>query len=520
MTDIRKGSAWLWLWITSFAVLWLLLIRHLAVHWAVNPQYSFGWLVPFLSGYLISRKWEDRPATGHSSAFASGLVLVIAAVLFFPTWLIEQPNPDWRLVSWAFAIEVVALSLAAIHLLGGRSWLKHFAFPFCLILSAVPWPTGIELVVIQGLMNGVAAVTVEVLGFLGTPAIQHGSVIEISAGMLGIDEACSGVRSLQATLMTSLYLGEAYRLCASRRLVLIGAGSLLAVICNIGRAAFLGWKAAHEGMEAVAKYHDPAGFTILTICFLLVWGVAAWMAPKPAPIAFSKSIPRLPPARWVAGLAAWLAFSLIATELWYRSHENTEKIAWDFAWPVGDSTFHDLPVAEAATKLLRYDQGRAATWNVGKRAWNAFVFKWDAGPARSRILARSHRPDICLPAAGLKLERDLGTITVDAAGLPISFRAFAFSTQGESVHVFHCVWQDGEKDSLSDVSQSDWNRSIGLDSVRRGQRNLGQQVLELVLVGYESDSDAEAAVRAELPPLISKSPVAGGSGNVAVMDEL
>ena len=24
---------------------WLLLCRYLAVHWSVNPQYSFGWLV-------------------------------------------------------------------------------------------------------------------------------------------------------------------------------------------------------------------------------------------------------------------------------------------------------------------------------------------------------------------------------------------------------------------------------------------------------------------------------------------
>jgi hypothetical protein len=56
------------------------------------------------------------------------------------------------------------------------------------------------------------------LGWLGVAALQHGNVIEVATGNVGIDKACSGIRSFQATLMISLFLGKLYRLNMTRRL--------------------------------------------------------------------------------------------------------------------------------------------------------------------------------------------------------------------------------------------------------------------------------------------------------------
>ena len=78
-------------------------------------------------------------------------VFWITAFAVLPTWLAEQPNPDWRLLSWLLALEIVVLSLCAIYFLGGRSWLKHFGFGVCFILVSVPWPGTIENFIIQEL---------------------------------------------------------------------------------------------------------------------------------------------------------------------------------------------------------------------------------------------------------------------------------------------------------------------------------------------------------------------------------
>jgi exosortase len=501
MTASPSRPAWLPLALAIFGGLWLLLFRHLSVHWSVNPQYSFGWLVPFLAAYLLLRRWSDRPAGGPVSPKVWALVLFLS-LSFLPLWLVEQPNPDWRLVSWVFAIQVVGLTLCAAYLMGGWPWVKHFAFSVAFILAAIPWPTDLELFAIQTLTGAVSWSTVEALNFAHIPALQRGNVIEVAAGLLGIDEACSGVRSFQATLMASLFLGELFRFRVWPRIALLVAGTVIALACNIGRAFFLGWKAAHDGLEAVGRFHDPAGFTILTACFALVWGLAAWLAPRRAPVPASTALPRPISVRPLAFLATWLVLVLGATELWYRFHEGGEKIGWDVAWPAGRPQFREVAISEGAAELLKFDEGRAAAWQEGGSMWNVFFFKWNAGPARSRILARTHRPDICLPASGLKLDRDLGTVTVNAGGIDIPFRAFTFSGRQQTVHVYFCVWQDRAKGGAAHDERAGWNRFVGLDSVLRGERNLGQQVLELVLVGYESEAEAEAALRARLPQFI------------------
>ena len=69
--------------------------------------------------------------------------------------------------------------------------------------------------------------------------MQHGNTIEISAGVVGIDEACSGIRSFQATLMISLFLGELYRLSPLRRTILCLSGFAMSFLFNLGRTLLL-----------------------------------------------------------------------------------------------------------------------------------------------------------------------------------------------------------------------------------------------------------------------------------------
>ena len=99
---------------------------------------------------------------------------------------------------------------------------------------AVPWPVPFEQGVIQRLMSAVATICVDALGWFGIPAVQHGNVIEVSSGVVGVEEACSGVRSLQTTLMAALFLGELLRFGIARRFVLLGSGLVLAFVCNAG----------------------------------------------------------------------------------------------------------------------------------------------------------------------------------------------------------------------------------------------------------------------------------------------
>src|SRR6266852_2215306 len=211
-----------------YALLWFELINQLRAEWWLNPQYNYGLVVPVLALYLFWKRWRSRPIPTLPQARVLAVVsIAFSALLVLPIRFLAEANQDWRLLSWALAAVVVGLTLSFLYLMGGRAWLRHFAFPIVFFLVAVPWPVRIEQVVIQDLMRMVTAINVTFLQLAAVPALQHGNVIEVGTGFIGIEEACSGVRSLQATLMVSLFLGELYYFSWSRRLILIVIGALL-----------------------------------------------------------------------------------------------------------------------------------------------------------------------------------------------------------------------------------------------------------------------------------------------------
>ena len=294
-TERPASTIWRWAFgVLPLLYLWWLLVNRLRVPWNMNPQYAYGWSVPFLCAYLIWQRVQESPgswkleaargrgAAGFQLPSAFGYLLFgLFALAYAPTRLIQEANPEWSLVSWALAGQVIGLTLLAVRFALGPARLAQCAFPICFFLVAVPWPYGIENPVIQGLTRMDTALTIEALGWIGIPAMQHGNVIELATGSVGIDEACSGIRSLQATLMLSLFFGEFYRLVVARRGLCVVAGFGLALVCNLGRMLLLTWVAARRGEQAIAGWHDPAGVSILVSCFLGLWLISFAMRPKP-----------------------------------------------------------------------------------------------------------------------------------------------------------------------------------------------------------------------------------------------
>src|SRR6266849_5458475 len=250
--------------------LWFLLCKQLSGEWSVNEQYNFGWFVPFFALYLFWLRWQDRPQTeignplqrmrSNGQAFKSqtrkgqttaGLLAIAALLLLLPVRLFEIANPEWRLLAWGHTAAVVVLTLLLIWWAGGVAWLRHFAFPVLFIFVAVPWPTLVETPVTQGLMRVVARVAAETAMLLGTPAQVEGNLIRVSNGLVGVNEACSGIRSLQTSLMIGLLFGEVKRLSVLRRVALVACAGAIALIANFVRAVFLVMVAATENLSEV-----------------------------------------------------------------------------------------------------------------------------------------------------------------------------------------------------------------------------------------------------------------------------
>jgi exosortase len=487
--------------LVPFAGMWLLACFGLSVHWTVNPQYQYGWFVPMLALYAGLNRWRTRPLPGAPRSGGLWLAAGLATAVF-PTWLFSQPNPDWPLVNWLFTAEIAGITLATIAAVGGQPWLRHFFFPVVLIFTAVPWPDYLEAPVTQGLMRAVAGVAVGLLELTGVGALQHGNLIEVATGVVGVDEACSGIRSLQGALMASLFLGELFRFDGFRRAWLLVASLGIAFVTNVLRAGFLAWTAAHASVASVERWHDPAGSTILLVCVGAIFAMALFLGRKaPAPAALA-SVPAAQPlpAWFVPGLTVWLGIVLIGTELWYYDSDKVPESPWRLA-PPAESTALQIPPAALAT--FRCDRTTAANWSEANGArWLLYFFEWNFGPAFSRVAAQMHRPEICLPAGGRELQEDRGIVSFPVAGFTLSFHAYSFRQNDELLFVYHGIWQMRTARGLEHGSLSFHKQVASLQSVLWRERAFEQQVAELAVTGYSNAGQADAALQEILPKLL------------------
>ena len=109
--------------------------------------------------------------------------------------------------------------------------------PLLFFLVAIPWPLKRDLELTQWLQERVSSIIVDILLLMEHEARLEGTVIDVGVfGKIGVDQACSGINGLQASLVVTLFLGAYYRFGWIHRIVLALAGTLVALAFNLGRA--------------------------------------------------------------------------------------------------------------------------------------------------------------------------------------------------------------------------------------------------------------------------------------------
>lgn len=531
----------------ALGLLWVILCRALSYIWAYNETYSYGWFVPFFTGYIFWLRWQDRPRRESPPRAELHRWWILTALLglavLLPVRLVEVANPDWRSLGWVHAIAVVSLTLLVIWRAGGKSWLTYFSFPVLFFLIAVPWISRLEVPVVHGLMYVVAHAAAESLVLLGIPTHVEGSLIRVSSGLVGVNEACSGVRSLQTALMIGLLFGELKHLSTSRRIALVSGAVMIALLGNVGRTCFLVWLAATQNTEATSGWHDIAGYSIVGAVFIGTMALAYWLGrtagslPRRvdgavpnnsfpiAPARGTRDRAGLPFRRTAAvGVLCWLVLIELGVESWYRLHEQRARAVtrWTEAWPEQAPGFHTVVMPDELQRTLRCDRGREAVWSEpalgGSANWLMFFFRWEPGLS-SISRARCHRPDLCLPHTGWRQAGESSIrnyFVADKFTLTFGHYRFVHSVPNQPTayaHAFFCVGEDivGEDNrNLGGYSLTTDLGGLGsgegmVEAALHGLRNPGQQILELILVTARPipNSEAEDHFANLLPRLVS-----------------
>ena len=510
----------------AFGLVWFLAVRVAWSEWELNPQYQYGLALPVLCAVFFVLRWRDRPAgeiVAGRPAAAAWLVMGISTLVICAVQPVSEANPGWRLLSGLALSAAVAWTLGAAFLAGGLPWLRHFAFPSALLLTGIPWPRELEEGIMSVLIQANSQIVVEALNWCGHAAEQQGNLILLPGGLLGVEEACSGIRSLQSGIVAALCYGELLRLGAGRRWVLVGVALVVTLAGNTLRMTLLSFVATTMGFSAEKSWHDPAGVVLLVGSIIAIGVAGSFMGRKKNSRSVTESgrPSRLPasgedsrrdacstPLLWASSVA--LIISWAGTEAWYRSHERAGErpVEWSLARQSVSGKARDLRVPDRTLDILRFPEGFSESWmdESGLR-WQAYYFRWMPGKVGAQV-TYTHTPTVCLAATGMVLEQTYPPVLYEKGGLRMSIDAYRFRDKGQPLFVFHAISEDFSK-AIDEAPSGGASVRGRFDAVRDGRRNRGQRLLELAAWNAGSYEEAERGLRAVLDENIR---LAGPSG--------
>ncbi len=275
--------------------------------WNNRDDYSFGFLVPLFAlyvlyerrsqiiGYLTRYHEESVEDSQESKNFLTQAINIFfigvftsGAILFFLGALIRIATTPQNPASLAIAMGFSMILLATAFIFseetleGGKlsirerfSFMMLILFPALIWLLSAPLVSVLETKVRVFLLTQVTIIVFSLMDFLGFAIERQGNVLVLPKGVVGVEEACSGIRSLTACIFAGSFLAAVYLKQFWKKVVLVLTAMLFAVITNLFRSMFLTLWAYFYGSEAINDHwvlpligdigsvHDVMGFAVL-----------------------------------------------------------------------------------------------------------------------------------------------------------------------------------------------------------------------------------------------------------------
>ncbi len=408
---------------TSFKI-WLLPLAlqfafYYQIHefWDPDSHYFFGWGIPVLSLFLLWTRSEDEPTPVRTSK-----IWLLPALVFFCTFcalrVLWETMSSWHMLSWTEGLTLAAFTLCWGASWGGLKWTKHYAFPVLFFLASIPWPGRIELGVSDWLTGHIANIVTVSLQMLGIPAMLQGIQISIGESVVEVAEACSGIRSLQFLLVTTLFLGEYGGLSIPRRLTLLAAGMLASFVQNAIRALTLGWITGIEGQDAYDRWHDNTGAVTFVIGLALVFIAFLIIEPKAQPKPIKKFGSPVLSRAWVP-LTALALIVYAGVEAFRISWYQMPDVAQAKAWQIDESKLRQLSwhrqlkVDDLVKQIYETDHVMSGQFLVNDSLVSYHFVSWEDGYPVMR--ANAHTPEVCMGSVrGLRLTKQMEALHMDS----------------------------------------------------------------------------------------------------------
>lgn len=238
-------------------------LMSLAGQWRSNDMYSYGFLIPVISGYLV---WIRRKTLASLAAAPTP----VAGWAVLGAGLMMQVAGKAGAVLVLQELSLIVTLIGGVLLLLGTGFLRVLWFPIAYLLFMVPVWDAVTDRLHYPFQRFSANLGVMLVQAVGIPVHQEGVYIQLPNITLEVARVCSGVNYLIAVFAVGIPLAYLFLQGWARRSALVGFAVTIAVLSNGLRVALIG-VLSYYGLSG--DLHGP--FHVLQGLFVSVIGYGA-----------------------------------------------------------------------------------------------------------------------------------------------------------------------------------------------------------------------------------------------------
>ena len=240
-------------------------ISELIRRWGEGEEYSHGYMIPFVSAYLIwQRKGLLKTLEFKPSWFPVGLValgLVISVV--------GELSALYVLIHFSLILIILAM---AWSLMGWHAF-KYVFIPLALLAFAIPLPYFLETTLTADLQLISTKLGVGFIRLFEIPVYVEGNVIDLGEYQLQVVEACSGLRYLYPLMGVGFIIAYFYQVEFWKRALVFISTIPITILMNSLRIGIIGILVENWGQGMADGFlHYFEGWIIFIACLALLLG--------------------------------------------------------------------------------------------------------------------------------------------------------------------------------------------------------------------------------------------------------
>ncbi len=234
-------------------------LKELLRVWNTKEEYSYGYLIPFITLFLIWQRKDSLERIAFPGSWTGALITLFGIGLF----VVGNLSTINLVVQYSFLMVIVGLVLAFT----GWEGFRLVRVPLLFLLFMIPLPPFLLTELSAQLQLISSQIGVWVIRLFGISVFLEGNVIDLGTYKLQVVEACSGLRYLFPLMTLGFISAYFFKAAFWKRAVLFLSTIPVTVLMNSFRIGVIGVMVEYWGPAMAEGFlHDFEGWVVFMAC--------------------------------------------------------------------------------------------------------------------------------------------------------------------------------------------------------------------------------------------------------------